>query len=133
MMEKNPKMMMCGSNIELFENSNNNTVLKGKTSHQNLIKWSEYKQNPSHWVMNHSTLCYRKNEILSIGGYNENIKIGEDFELEVKVLKEFGFVYNIEKTLLRYRIHENQMTYNDKNSTPEIIQQKTQFINNMIM
>jgi len=35
------------------------------------------------------------------------------------VLKQFGRIYNIPEVLLYYRIHENQVTYDNNASNPE--------------
>lgn len=130
-MKTNLNCVMCGSNITFFKTNDNerNKIITGNTTHPLVLTWNEYKKNPSHWFMNHPTLCYKKSEILSLGGYDETIEVGEDFNLEVKVLKKYGVIYNIEKSLLLYRIHENQTTYKGKGSSPELIEFRKQFIN----
>jgi glycosyltransferase involved in cell wall biosynthesis len=130
-MEKNPAAILCGSNVMLFETVKGEKKIKGNTNHPAVLKWEDFKKTPSHWFMNHPTLCFRKKEILSIGGYDETIKPWEDFHLEVRVLKQYGAIYNIEKPLLFYRIHENQITYQGKGSTKENVEQRTRFLEDM--
>ena len=74
--------------------------------------FKDYKKNISHWFINHPTVCYRKHAVLKVGNYNADIKVmAEDFELELRMLKEYGYIYNFNEPLLRYRIHPGQVTF----------------------
>jgi mannosyltransferase OCH1-like enzyme len=115
LMNNYPDCVICGTNLVYYYNENNK---KEVTKHPSKITWEEYKKTRQHWFMNHPTLCYKKSAVLSVGGYNENLNTGEDFDIEIKLLKKYGVVYNVPDILLYYRIHENQMTYNDKTNTP---------------
>ena len=37
--------------------------------------------------------------------------MAEDFELELRMLKTFNYIYNFPEVLLYYRIHEEQVTH----------------------
>jgi hypothetical protein len=65
-----------------------------------------------HWIVNHPTLCYRKSAILEIGNYNPDYNKIEDYELMLRILKNFKYIHNMEDALLYYRLHEEQVTYN---------------------
>ena len=109
-METNPAIMICGSQINCFKENIQNVV--SVTNHPTM-KWSEYKKSPSHWFVNHPSLCYRKSGILEIGNYDANkSKMTEDFEMALRMLKHFGCVYNLPDALLYYRLHEKQVTNN---------------------
>ena len=124
---------ICGSNIEFFKEINNKKNITGKTSHTELLTWEQYKKNPSHWIANHPTLCFRKSAVLQVGNYNINNKLPcEDFELELKLLKQFGKLYNIQDSLLYYRIHGEQVTANGNSSKPEVVNFRNNFIKEMI-
>lgn len=83
--------------------------------------------------MNHPTACFRKSAILEVGNYfPESSIIAEDFELELRLLKRYGVVYNLPETLLYYRIHEDQVTYGGKSCTPYWQERRQKFIDNMI-
>lgn len=113
-MEKNTDCVCCGANIHLFKNNNNNEkIFTTQTNHPNEIKWNDYKKNPSPWFFNHPTMCIRKSAILKVGNYNKNLTKTpfEDFELELRILRQYGKIYNIPDILLNYRIHENQVTH----------------------
>jgi len=63
-MELNPHIMICGCQVNCFKDNISNVV---SVSNHPIITWDEYKKNPSHWFVNHPTLCYRKSAILAIG------------------------------------------------------------------
>ena len=109
-MKLNPHIMICGSQINCFKDSIDNIV--SVTNHPTMT-WEDYKRSPSHWFVNHPSLCYRKSGILKIGNYDANkSKMTEDFELSLRMLKQFGCVYNLPDKLLYYRLHEKQVTNN---------------------
>ena len=108
-MLKNPNVKICGGQIQMFDDNMNN---RGVSNHPS-ITWDQYKKNPSHWFINHPTVCYRKSSVLDAGNYNECLKqMCEDFELELRMLKIYGYIYNFPEPLLNYRLHDKQVTYN---------------------
>ena len=109
LMMQNPQLMICGAQVEMFDDQGNK---RGQTNHQSLT-WDMYKNNVSHWFMNHPTACYRKAAVLTAGNYNPNLsRMSEDFELELRMLKCFGYVHNMPDVLLKYRLHDKQVTFN---------------------
>lgn len=112
-MNDNKTCILSGTQIEMFKIVNGQRQNMGYTSHPNL-DLQTFKQNISqHWLMNHPTFCFRKTGILSVGNYNNQIhSMCEDFELILRVLKMFGKIMNMPETLLYYRLHEEQLTYN---------------------
>jgi len=105
-MNNNPDIMICGGQIKYLKNEK----ITGQTNHKSLT-WEDYKKNPSHWFINHPTVCYRKSAVLQVGNYKD-IKQIEDFELWLRMLKKFGKIYNFPEVLLYYRLHEEQETHN---------------------
>ncbi len=107
-MKNNPSIHICGSQVDMFMNDVN--MIVNRTSLPP-ITWEEYKKNPKHWFVNHPTVCYRKSSILKAGNYDKNlVKMCEDFHLELRMLKMFGRVYNLPISLLKYRLHADQVT-----------------------
>jgi GT2 family glycosyltransferase len=107
-MISNPTVMICGGQINCFNNQSNSISI---TSHKSL-SLDEYIKNPSHWFLNHPTVCYRKKAILEAGNYNINIsRMAEDFDLWLRMLKKYGYIHNMEEILLNYRLHEDQLTH----------------------
>ena len=107
----NPYCVMCGTNVTSFEYVNVIHSTIGKSNHKNLLTWLEYKNNPKTWILNHPSLCFKKSAILKVGNYREDFKYPfEDLDLELRVLKIYGLLYNINESLVFYRIHNNQIT-----------------------
>ena len=48
---------------------------------------------------------------MNIGNYREDFKYPfEDLELELRVLKTYGILYNLNESLVFYRIHTDQIS-----------------------
>lgn len=132
-MRENKDCNIVGSNANYLREIDNKKVLQGQTNHKYILTWEEYKKSPSHWFINHPCVCYRKSAILNVGNYNENShSLYEDFELELKLLKFTGKLYNIQENLVYYRIHREQVTSNNNCSKPEVINFRNNFIKEMI-
>jgi hypothetical protein len=115
-MKKNPNVHLCGGQILMFKENINNIVSR---SNHNSITWEEYKKAPSHWFINHPTVCYRKQSILNVGNYNKELTLmAEDFELELRMLAKYKIIYNFKEPLLYYRLHPEQVTHKG-NKQPE--------------
>jgi GT2 family glycosyltransferase len=128
-MKEHPETPCCGANLQFF----NTSGLGQTTNHPKILTWEEYKKIKSHWFMNHPTACFRKSAILEVGNYfPESTIIAEDFELELRLLKRYGVIYNLPETLLYYRIHEGQVTYGGKSSTQYWQDRRQKFINELI-
>jgi GT2 family glycosyltransferase len=109
-MIKNPDVQVCGGQVTFFKENIENKMYS--TKHPS-ITWDTYKKIKSHWITNHPTLCYRKSAVLNIGNYDKTkSKMTEDFEITLRLLKYYKYIYNFEESLLYYRIHENQVTNN---------------------
>jgi len=107
-MKENPNTHICGAQVKCFNMLNQ---IINVTNHKS-VTWEEYKKKPSHWFINHPTVCYRKSSVLKAGNYNKDLReMAEDFELELRMLKTFGYIHNIPESLLYYRIHEDQVTH----------------------
>lgn len=108
-MLNNPDVQICGAQISMFRENIKNVV--SVTNHKPIF-FDEFKQNPIHWLVNHPSLCYRKSAVLNVGNYNPTFIKVEDFELMLRILKQYKYIHNMNDTLLHYRLHENQTTHN---------------------
>lgn len=107
-MTDRPDVKICGSQISMFRNEGE---IVSVTKHPSLT-WDGFKKQPNHWFMNHPTACYRKSAVLEVGNYNEVFKKkAEDFELELRMLKKYGYIHNIDEALVNYRLHDQQATH----------------------
>lgn len=118
-MIRNPASVLCGTNITSFHRD----LYDGQNStHPAVLTWAEYKRNPQSWILNHPTLCFRKSAIVSVGNYRENFEYPfEDLELELRVLKKYGVVYNLRESLVFYRIHDKQASYKNNRMNKALI------------
>ena len=108
-MQNNKDCVLCGGQVSFFKGKSLNPVAQ-PTKHTTMTL-ENFKNNPSHWFMNHPTFCFRKSKILDVGNYNKDIKeMVEDFELELRVLKKYNIVHNLPDILVYYRLSDNQIT-----------------------
>jgi len=109
--------VLCGTQVQCFKNKNEKLQ---ETYHPAVITLEGYKKNPSHWFLNHPSVCFRRSAVLEVGNYNREIhSMIEDFDLWLRILKRFGKIYNIQEVLLNYRIHEKQLTFKGGVNGPE--------------
>jgi hypothetical protein len=125
-MTRRPDCVVCGGDIAY-------TTAQGKEPirHPRIITWPEFcgGKAMSHWIMNHPTLCYRREAVLAVGGYDPAWTVGEDFHLEVRLLKTYGVVYNLPIVLVKYRIHDGQITRN--HDAQELWERQTEWLKAM--
>jgi glycosyltransferase involved in cell wall biosynthesis len=132
-MHQNPDCVLCGANMMSFSSDRISQHKKeiSATQHPYKLTWEEYIRQKSPWIMNHPTLCFRKSAILNVGNYNKNMKLPfEDLDLELRVLKKYGCVYNLPQLLLMYRVHDQQITQIYKHDS-KTSQKRKEFIDYM--
>lgn len=135
-MRSTPDCVMCGTDIQMFQVNPNNPKdrsLLQRTNHPRLITWDMFRQHQPDWFANHPTLCYKKSAILAVGNYD--ITMGsclQDYEIELRILKKYGKIYNIPEVLLYYRIHGEQVTFNGNASNPENKAARDRVIRNIL-
>ena len=122
-MNNNPNCVLCGSNIISFINDKNEI---GRSTHPFIITWDNYIKTKDNWILNHPTLCFKKSAVISVGNYRRDLRMPfEDLDLELRILKKYKFVYNIQEPLLLYRTHNKQLS---KKNNKEFNNKKTQMI-----
>jgi glycosyltransferase involved in cell wall biosynthesis len=102
----NNKVDIVGGQLEYLNNG-------GITNHPKIIT----KEIPinSIWFINHPTVMFNKQKIIDIGLYREEPEfIAEDYELWTRSLKNDLVIHNISDVVIKYRVHENNLTFKDK-------------------
>jgi glycosyltransferase involved in cell wall biosynthesis len=146
-MTERPDCMICGGNIRMFQtpttivsenlqtHSNPPTdrfnTFVGQTNHPEVITWPDFLKHRPAWFANHPTLCFKKSAVLAVGNYNmdrANYPIMEDYELELKMIKRYGQLYNIPDVLVNYRLHNDQLTYRTDSYSDESIRLRDMII-----
>ena len=60
-------------------------------------------------VFGHSSVIYRLKEAREVGGYDQNLFTGEDFDLWVRLAGR-GIICNMDNPVVQYRIHAKNST-----------------------
>ena len=120
-MLSDPNCMMCGTDIIPFININGNTVRRqAEAIHPEKLTWNEYLHTKKTWILNHPTICFRKSAVLEVGNYNKELRLPfEDLDLELRILKKYGYICNINEKLILYRIHPQQITNQNRDKSIE--------------
>jgi glycosyltransferase involved in cell wall biosynthesis len=117
-MEANPKIIVCGTNAKVI---NTQRVLLKAEFDQDL-KLALFDSNP----FIHPSVMIKKS-IFNKTLYDKLMEPAEDFDLWCKI-STFGEFYNVQKTLLAYRIHSNNISVtNNKKQIEVYISIKTVF------
>lgn len=116
--EANDDLIICGGQTAEFVGCIENVVSHRKvpTKYEEIVKFS-HRRSP----FNHPTVMYKKNDILSIGGYpSSNRK--EDLDLFLLCLSKGMYALNLEDDVLFYRTsNDNYKRRKDKNNCKEFI------------
>jgi glycosyltransferase involved in cell wall biosynthesis len=70
-----------------------------------LCRWQALFDSP----MGHSVSMFRRDAVLSAGGYSPDHKYAEDYDLWTR-LQESGAIENLEMPLVEYRVHEDSVS-----------------------
>jgi hypothetical protein len=131
-LNRNPDVVLVGSNVQMFRtNEKNEKMGLQQTQFPLSLTWDQYKTIKSHWFMQHPTLCFKKSAVLEVGNYADT-QMCEDLELEIKILKRFGKIANLQEPLVQYRIHPGQITFQGKSSTPYWVDYRNKMIDSLI-
>ncbi|RJP46619.1 MAG: glycosyltransferase family 2 protein [Armatimonadetes bacterium] len=100
-LEKNPETVAVGSHIKLFDNKNNQKIVKFlKTDEQIKRIWLILSPFSDPSVM------YRKEVAIAAGGYKQEFWPADDVHMWYK-LGKIGKLANIQKPLVKVRWHDN--------------------------
>ena len=103
--KNNPNTVVCGIQLKCFGNHNQ------ITNHPEIITKESLLRLEHTWVMNHPGVAYKRDVILSIGGYEDGKEICEDYNLWCRLLKA-GYVLNNQKeVLMNYRSNDSSYTH----------------------
>lgn len=103
--EKNTEIGVCGTLFTPFNNSNNKEY--NIIEHPELHKTIKI-QLLALCIVGHPTIMMRKNAVGNFR-YDESFQAAEDYELWTRLVTSTQF-YNIQESLLQYRIHDTNMS-----------------------
>ncbi len=86
----------------------------------------------SNHILGHSQVMFRRNPVIELGGYSESFMFAQDYDLWVRLL-EYGKIAILPVTLLRYRWHQDRISYNSSASQIQsVIQVSKRYISDLI-
>lgn len=107
-MTENPQIDILGTNAEIIDENSNITGNKEYPENDFEIKkilWA----NP----IIHPSVMFKKDKILSIGGYDDSLLRRQDYELWFRSAHNNLTFYNIQEKLIKYRITDQHMIKNN--------------------
>jgi glycosyltransferase involved in cell wall biosynthesis len=100
-LNKNLNVDLVGSNVEEFNNIPGDLkrfrIMPEKGD--KLKKYSKFR-NP----LNHPSVMFRKSKVIQAGNYDDDILYFEDYSLFIRMLKNGSKFYNIQSSLLNFRV-----------------------------
>ena len=102
-MEKHPDIDIISGWIDEFYGYKENIISTRKTpeTHDEIVKFGK-SRNP----INHPAAMFKKNVVCNIGGYKA-IPLLEDYDLWVRAILNGSHLYNIQQSLLWFRLSDN--------------------------
>ncbi|MBC7981700.1 glycosyltransferase [Candidatus Parcubacteria bacterium] len=102
-LDLNKEYVLIGSNNMIIDNQGKRIIKVPHLPYHFLIKKTLLFRN----AFCHSSVLYRKNEIVALGGYDESLPIWEDYDLWLKVGLKYKFA-NFYRFTTAYRRHDTQ-------------------------
>lgn len=110
-MDRTPSAPACGTQIQAFTDKNGVREFLSVSKLHPVLKLTQYRNSPVHWFVAHPSMCYRRSTLNKVGNYDPtHARMVEDFDLHLRILKEFGRIDNVDESLLQYRSHPDQVT-----------------------
>ena len=104
-LDLNRDISLVGSAYEIIDESGRVAGIQNVCSDELTIKWGLLFGNQ----FGHSTVMYRRKDAIAVGGYDETLSYGTDFDLWVR-LTICGRLVNLIDPLVQYRVHSQNTT-----------------------
>ncbi len=102
-LNKNPDYILIGTNMTIVDEQNKTIKKVSYPSSNFLIKNLLLLKN----LFCHSSVMYKKQEIINLGSYDESLPIWEDYDLWLKIGNKYKFA-NLNTYTTAYRQHASQ-------------------------
>lgn len=102
--ENDPELGITSSNVSEFSGNPDNIVGSRDLpqSHDEIVEYSK-KRNP----FNHPSVMFKKSEVQEVGGYSEEYRFFEDYDLWVRMLNNGVKAHNSPEPLLKMRVSDD--------------------------
>lgn len=97
-MDSHPEITLCGTFINILNNKGKNIKKILPIRYEDIKKLIIYNS-----CVMHPTFCFKKNDIISVGGYNDKFTYAQDYDLLLRLISAEFKIFNIPKYLLSYR------------------------------
>jgi len=102
-LEQNSEVMLCGSNIQEFSETPDQTgLLRTYPEELGAIRKYIFKANP----FAHSTVCFRRAFFDRVGTYNEDFPLRQDIELWFRAVAQNVPLANLREPVLLFRVSD---------------------------
>lgn len=129
-MMKFPFVDLVGTSINHYRLINNKWVTENNETKHPLVITRDVITN-SEWFLNHPSVMFKKDKVLSIGGYNEDLNgYSEDFDLWSRMFINNMVLHNIHNTLLLYRINKDGLSHKFAKDNDDYIKKLQEKIKN---
>lgn len=98
-LDTDPNVGAVGTSLELITNGTASGKIWNYPNNTVEANWQSLFKTP----VAHSAVMYRRRLVLEVGGYSENFKFAEDYDLWSRLLKVSG-IKSIPKPLVRYSV-----------------------------
>ncbi len=105
-LDHNPHIVCVGSSTIIIDEHSKKLGIKKPPTNPELLRFHMMLKNQ----MTHSSVMFRKESILSEGGYNEQLPYTQDYDLWSRLLMAGKNMANIEEALVTYRSHAGAIT-----------------------
>lgn len=108
-LDKNMEYALVATNAIFINN-------RGAFIKKSNVKLTDYNIRKSILMRNqffHSSVMFKKDIFIDLKGYDESLKIGEDYDLFLRIGKKYKFA-NIKDHCIKYRVHNNSICVSDK-------------------
>lgn len=104
--EKDEKLAVVSGSIEEFDSSPDEPFAKRELpqEHEDILRFSKTRI-----PFNNVTTMYKKGAILNAGGYNRELRLFEDYDLWIRVLRSGVKTTNLPDTLVKVRTTQGQL------------------------
>ena len=103
-MSRDPELMLRGTSAEIIDVHGESLGIR-RVVHENRLAERLLIRN----VFIHSSIMFRRDVALSVGGYDGNMETLEDLHLCLRIAQQ-GKIENDSSRSIRYRIHDGQLS-----------------------
>ncbi len=100
-LRNHPETDVLGTNLVAFNSNDNNRTPIFRTNKQERPEPVHNKN--SYWIVNHATCIYRVQSVLKAGGYNEDLRRGQDIDLWRRMYDNGAVFRNVIECLYSWR------------------------------